>query len=227
MNLEPQKLRADHYGRTTTTNREKRWILRTLEIIAENALKTRETPNLLEIGTQYGLTSRVVLEALEDLGCPAEYATVDIRSWPETDVNFEVARYNREKISVKRLQPCIVRNICPWLSWLFIDGCHCKSCVMYDIESYVPAVRPGGFLLIHDCSEVFATSGMRTERYHEGPPRAIGVYEAVQEKAELLADFTLIGVSPPKRTGQRVYFGGMYVYVRNQDPPASSSCSST
>ncbi len=36
---------------------------------------------------------------------------------------------------------------------IFIDGCHCRNHVILDTMNYAPKVKPGGFLLFHDCGK--------------------------------------------------------------------------
>lgn len=53
----------------------------------------------------------------------------------------------------------------PEVDLVWVDGCHCRNCVILDIVNYAPKVKVGGFLCFHDANPV----GQGQEHQYHGP----------------------------------------------------------
>lgn len=101
------------------------------------------------------------------------------------------------------------------IMWCFLDGCHCRPCVEAELAAYAPRINPGGFLLLHDCTEDYR-GYPPDQMYHGGQPRPFKVIEVVEEWEEDHPEFMHVGTTPAevKRTKKGKFFGGMRVLRR-------------
>ena len=117
---------------------------------------------LLEIGTAGGGTLCLFTRAARP---DATVISVDLPPWPddpdrERKTVARLSRLARRRQSLRLLRldshalatRCAVRDLLAGaaLDFLFLDGDHTLSGVARDFEDYVPLVRPGGLVALHD-----------------------------------------------------------------------------
>jgi cephalosporin hydroxylase len=107
----------------------------------------------------------------------------------------------------------IVDQVPDPVMWCFIDGCHCRSCVEAELAAYAPRVKPGGFLLLHDCTEEYR--GYPPDQYYHGKPaRAFEVLEVVEEWEKDHSEFIHVGTTPAQPIADGKFLGGTRVLRR-------------
>lgn len=99
-----------------------------------------------EIGMYSGATAAGINNVLSKRGAKVEYYGIDAGLIIDPQVPFSGATVIKGDSSV------VCGSVPLGLSILFIDGCHCISHVMADIQNYCPKVLLGGFVLFHDTS---------------------------------------------------------------------------
>lgn len=106
----------------------------------------------VEIGTRQGKLSRLVVQELKELESHARYYGID----PDTKYCGRLKAISRDTgYDCSMLVGCsqdeeIISKISEPIAWLLVDGCHCYECVREDLDTWVPKVAPGGYVLVHD-----------------------------------------------------------------------------
>jgi hypothetical protein len=101
----------------------------------------------LEIGMFRGGTGIGVRDFLFARGIAFEYWGIDAGYITEPSAPFPGA------MVVKGRSEEVYPDIPGDFDGIFIDGCHCRNHVILDTMNYGPKVKPGGFLLFHDCGK--------------------------------------------------------------------------
>ena len=101
----------------------------------------------LEIGMFRGGTGIGVRNNLAARGIACEYWGIDAGYITDPVQPFA------EAIVVKGRSEEVYPDIPADFDGIFIDGCHCRNHVILDTMNYGPKVKPGGFLLFHDCGK--------------------------------------------------------------------------
>jgi hypothetical protein len=114
---------------------------------------------LLEIGMHSGATAKGIKAFLESNGCGLEYWSIDPGYLCVVSDPFPGARVT------KGLSDEVYESIPNDFDVIFVDGCHCRNHVILDTIHYSPKVKPGGFLMFHDCSP---SAQGKDQQYH-GP----------------------------------------------------------
>lgn len=131
---------------------------------------------LVEVGVAYGRSLAYLARRAIDAGSHALILGVD--PWPEIWGNWDdrpelLARYGgnaraafegemaahaveeRERVGVWQMTSLEAAEVMratmgPFVSFVFIDGCHDEASVTADIAAWLPLVRPGGVIAGHD-----------------------------------------------------------------------------
>ena len=110
-----------------------------------------------EIGTQYGYSAKIWCEANPDLHltCIDPYGLYEMRTSQEKqDVAYQTALENLRPYNVELWRKASLDAVDKFsdgsLDFVHIDGDHSFDAVVQDIVRWVPKVRPGGLVLIHD-----------------------------------------------------------------------------
>lgn len=236
MQMKPKKLSNRNFPKGSVTPLDHEALL----WAAEEAL-TLEPPELVptffEIGTHYAGTTRAMVDALMAETKKFRYITCDIHFWntnPRGENGFfpidkfEEAKkalvgvYGRD-VPVQMIEGIgskVADQVPDPIMWCFLDGCHCRPCVEAELAAYGSRIAPGGFLLLHDCTEDYR--GYPPDQlYHGRPARAFAVIETVEEWEKDHPEFTHVGTTPvkplPGRSliqGKGGFFGGTRVLRR-------------
>lgn len=137
-----------------------------------------ERPKIIELGVRTGNSTSALLAAAEEGGGhlwsvdiivpPVPVAWLDDEAWTflhGSDVHPEIVRRIKE-------------DTAPGVDVLFIDSSHEYEHTLEELRTYVPMVRPGGVVLMHDTEATeqppFANEGAR--KIAENVTRAIEAY---------------------------------------------------
>jgi len=111
----------------------------------------------VEIGTQYGYSAKTWCENIPGLSltCIDPYTTYRARrSQEKQDAVYEQAKHNLAEFNVTFMrEPSLVavdRFSDDSLDFVHIDGDHAFDACVQDIIKWVPKVRKGGMVLVHD-----------------------------------------------------------------------------
>lgn len=128
--------------------------------------------NVLEIGVYQGGTARAICRILGDLRQPFQYYGIDKK------MEIDLSKFSNEIFIEKDANDHTILDILPKIfHFLFIDGCHCKECVMKEAEIYLDRLVPKGIVVFHDTSE--KSQGDPIPGGCEG--KTIGVLSALKE----------------------------------------------
>lgn len=143
-------------------NQRRRWDAEVLSVIAANV----PIGKMLDIGTHEGRSAaRMAVNSPGSQVYTVNIHPDDLKNPGElvTDILEEerIGSYYREKNLANIKQ--IFANTKTWdipkeidqLSLVYIDGCHDKEFVYSDTKKILNRVRPGGFILWHDCTPVY------------------------------------------------------------------------
>jgi len=139
--------------------------LRDAEVLSLVAANT-EPGNMLDIGTHYGRSAaRMAVNSpastIYTVNIPPEEYERGGCLKTECLTRDEIGSFYRTK-NLTNIQQ-IYANTKTWkipehinnLSLVYVDGCHDKEFVYADTHRVVDRVRPGGFILWHDCSPIY------------------------------------------------------------------------
>lgn len=98
------------------------------------------------------------------------------------------------------------------ISWCFLDGCHCRECVEGELAAFGPRILPGGFLLLHDCTDDYR--GYPPDQRYHGDLRAFEVIEVAEEWEREHPEFEHVTTTPAKPMKSGKFFGGTRVLRR-------------
>jgi hypothetical protein len=222
------KLDPKKFPKGSVTNAEKRLLLETIE---EAAMVPAERPYFVELGTMKAVTSRMVILALLALERRAYFVTADLNI-VRRGKGYAHECWQRlcEPILTDQVDGKFFAefswDIAPRFGdpvvWVFVDACHCRECVEKDIAAYAPRIAPGGFILFHDCSPLYAKRNHNDQHVIEPikdnfklADRTNEVYEAVSESSVLAAAFDKVAETAPQPVGTKKLFGGTYAYRRH------------
>lgn len=110
----------------------------------------------IEIGTQYGGSAKIWCEAMPglDLTCIDPYIGGMSRKQHHQDKAYVEAQKNAKRFGFKLLKMKSMEAVDRFeeesVDFINIDGDHRFDTCVQDIVRYVPKVRPGGLILIHD-----------------------------------------------------------------------------
>jgi len=111
---------------------------------------------ILEIGAGYGVSTTSFLFGVEENG--GHVYTVDLHDDCPGAKLYQGNPQWTFILANSATQVGLVRSELPeFLDVLFIDGDHSYQGVVSDLENYVPLVKPGGLILLHDvqpCPEI-------------------------------------------------------------------------
>jgi predicted O-methyltransferase YrrM len=155
---------------------------------------------VLEIGTLFGGSASVIVQAMDDAGCGALFCL---------DPNPQVSpgiwnRIKHRATLYKARSPDALSQIYsdaggPF-DLAFIDGDHETEPLKRDIAGVVNVIRPGGLMIFHDA--------------HFGPVEA-GIDQAIASFGDVLWDMGLIVDGPVTDQGNPdVFWGGLRVVRR-------------
>jgi predicted O-methyltransferase YrrM len=122
--------------------------------------------NILEIGVKYGESTRAFVLGLEENDPGGHVWSVDIDLSCSGIFNHEwnpfwtfIGANSEDKVSVLSHIPDGTR-----FDVLFIDGDHSFEGCYADLVNYVPLVKPGGLVLVHDIrpNDGYSFPGVRT-----------------------------------------------------------------
>ena len=221
--MKPTIIDIQHYKQGTTTRGDLSAILATLEKASE-----LDGPRLfIEFGTHLAGTSKVIIQALNELQCESTFIGIDIDK-PQKHARGGQFRakdvWQQECSGIAKIGPCrarfiegqsfeIAKTSPDPVTWVFVDGCHCFDCVDRDVTSWGEKVVPGGYLLAHDCHPDYKDY-KEQQFYHGSKPVGFGVIEAIDGSKLLKEKFDFICQTPPKPMSRNRLFGGLQVYRR-------------
>lgn len=128
----------------------------------------------LEIGMHSGATARGIKRFLEANDCGLDYWAIDPGCLCKILDPFPGAHIT------KGASEEVYESIPDDFDVIFVDGCHCRNHVILDTFHYSRKVKPGGFLMFHDCSP---SAQGKDPQYHgpRTPEFCIDVLRAFQE----------------------------------------------
>ena len=175
-----------------TTQTEMETILASLERTALRS--SAETFRAVEIGTRRAGTSMQILTALREINRQASFYGVDkdpaARGRWKRRLRLQKGGRQVAKFILGESQQ-VRRDWRPEdvpLDWIFIDGCHCEECALWDIEHWGGLVERGGEIVIHDTTRKRLHYQKLFQHDHT---RRFGVVEAVK-RSKLLRDCRLV-----------------------------------
>jgi len=119
----------------------------------------------VEVGCRYGASAKLWRDHIPDLDitCIDPYAAYHRVSQARQDLIYEGAKQNAELYGFKLLREKSLVAVELFddasLDWVHIDGDHSFDAAVQDIIKWVPKVREGGLVLVHDyCA--FGLSGV-------------------------------------------------------------------
>ncbi len=110
-------------------------------------LSSRGLVKWLEIGMFRGGTGAGVYNFLAERNVALEWWGIDAGFITEPTSPFPGANV------IKGRSEEVYMHVPDGFDAIFIDGCHCRNHIVLDTFNYAPKVRPGGFLLFHDCGK--------------------------------------------------------------------------
>ena len=123
---------------------------------------------VVETGSFCGASTTLMADVLQQLGCGRLYA-IDLFSLASEHHGFTGTDYSRRFDEAVHPYADYVAKVegdsrsVPWdrsIDFLFIDGDHTKDGVSADIAKYIPFVRTGGHVFLHDYTDNAATNSM-------------------------------------------------------------------
>lgn len=99
----------------------------------------------VEVGSNEGGTAMTLLRQIEKRTQNFVYYGIDMRFEP-------VDKHPKFKL-LKGLSFEVHDYIPDPIHWIFIDACHCKSCVTKDLNTYLPKMHSDGVIVFHDVAE--------------------------------------------------------------------------
>jgi hypothetical protein len=191
---------------------------RMIETLREAAW-IEDNPLFIEIGVYQAKTSKMICQVLNDEMRQARMINTDItaqakKRWHQrcTGGNWPCVKRQYVEGGIKK----VIRELKiqpESVTWLFLDGCHCKKCCSSDLKWSRDLIRTGGFLLVHD-TDPGHMGGPKDQAYHDPKtPQGFGVIPALEE-ARLETDYLLQDEVEGVKGGRRGQRGGMRVYRR-------------
>lgn len=127
--------------------------------LKEEARKLKDNSVIVEIGSFLGLSASVFVENSHD-----SVVVYCIDTWDNSDMGYETEKDTYKEFIKNMSVPIAYERIIPirgnsvdigktWntpIDLLFIDGNHSKEFVLSDLINFVPHIKPGGVLLMHD-----------------------------------------------------------------------------
>lgn len=199
-----------------------------------NLLHAVRARRVVEIGTHVGMSALYICHALREIGWPdAVLHTFEITDRAERACrNLERFGYEKmahvHQVSSHGPEAIPIREAVSPIDVVLVDGDHSFKGSYADFCFWVPAVRPGGFLIFHDISEEFEreylrngsrsvfTTLKRIEARHPGyeiirmiPPHYHNTTSMaiVQKRAESDAPATRVGSASSLRRFVSSFFG--------------------
>jgi cephalosporin hydroxylase len=142
--------------------------------------------DILELGTYRGLSTSIIVRAMEKSNPGATLTTIDL---DESQVQIAKAAFDRKGISREHVSFIVDDAIARVerlasegrkFSFIFVDHSHAYEHMLPTCKALPAIISPGHFVLFHDYNDVRNTTG------------EWGVYQAVQET--LQADFDFYGI---------------------------------
>lgn len=123
------------------------YVLCLYEIVFES-----NAQDVLEIGVRQAQSTRTMLSALHEKGS-GKLVSIDLRDRTPR-INQEFLPFFEMVVGNSHLPETIAKVNGKQYDILFIDGDHTYEGVKNDFEMYLPLVKPGGLILMHDiCNE--------------------------------------------------------------------------
>lgn len=166
-------------------------------VLATAELGLRMSPNLLEIGTYLGRTSRLLSDYLSmrdiergialqkgEKTCPRFPLGIIVTIDPEIRTRVPIQNERENILRLRGSSRLVSELVHGTFGFAFIDGCHCKACVTHDIEAWGPRVVPNGFIVLHDTWSGFIDLPQKKPILHAGQLLMgvpMGVHTAITE----------------------------------------------
>lgn len=169
--------------------------------------------NLLEIGCGTGITARDIIDLLSKKDVDFTYYGIDpLIAKPHNN--------KQRKIEFKSDNFCFIKefsfsdkalvSVPLELHWIFIDGCHCKTCIIRDFKNYAHRLVQGGALCFHDCSpgvqDIYSQDYPALKSWHDSSNASQGIQTLAALKMLDLKTFNLVReASNNPKGGIRIY----------------------
>lgn len=156
-------------------------LLRTIEEAAKAG------PVMIEIGTYWGYTAQMIGWYLADHKLPGVILSIDpgVKVGTDQKETFECGH----TVFVRGTSADVAAAWTARPSLVFVDGCHCTSCVTADINAWAPKILPGGFLVFHDVTK----DGRDQGKTLHGPHTECGVGAAIAASKLIADEFVRVG----------------------------------
>ncbi|MGJ3244437.1 MAG: glycosyltransferase [Opitutales bacterium] len=141
---------------------------------ADALVRALRPRRVVELGTHYGESLFGLFEAVEATGAGGEVHAVDTWTGEDhagiygEDVYASVLEYKKThdkrgklKLHRKTFDEAAAQFPKESIDLLHLDGLHTYEAVCHDLAVWLPKIRPGGFLLLHDVCEERAGFGVR------------------------------------------------------------------
>ena len=129
--------------------------------------------NLIEVGCRQCITGKTLVQICKDNGIKCNYFGVDIANRGISlleGMNFIQFDANDEKVLDKLPDK---------FHFVLIDACHCKECVLKQINIYTKRLVDGGIICFHDAG--VNSQGMTMSESHDtSKDLRVGVKEAIR-----------------------------------------------
>jgi len=130
--------------------------------------------NIIEVGCRDGRTSKTLIQICKDNGIKFNYYGIDIADRGVSlleDMNFIQCDANDENVLGKLPDK---------FHFILIDACHCKECVLKQIDIYARRLAEKGIIAFHDYG--VNSQGMTMSESHDtSKDLRVGVEEAIKE----------------------------------------------
>jgi len=167
-------------------------------------------PHYLEIGTRNGGTTLRIAKILEKAISGYLCVGIDIKHeplWPD-DIHFKFIKGDSHDTEVIKR----VKGYAPY-HLIFVDACHCKSCVLRDAQIYSNLLAVTGYIAFHDANRGLVGAWVG---YREAPPhvRKYGIQVAPALDAWIDFRFVKVHSALSHPSGDPRHGGGLEIYMK-------------
>lgn len=145
------------------------------------------SPIVVEVGTYQGKTTRMIAKWLDRRRLPGFVVSIDARSTIDPSVAVDSV-VRRRVVFLTEDSTTAAKKLKIAAGLVFVDGCHCRSCVAADAKVWAKKIVVGGVLAFHDASK----DGSELPASDQSPEhgrRCMGVSAGIADAAKALAAF--------------------------------------